>query len=223
MRNKAIACLIAGMLLLASPAVFSADNMEIIKLPAPQIEGGMPLMEALKLRKSTRGDFGPDMKLPMQTLSNLLWAANGVNRPGGYRTAPTAVNWRHIDIYITTADGLFLYDPDRNELKVLGRKDVREISGTQDFVKTAPLNLIYVADFNKARAPGGKGEIMPTAEVWSFAEVGAISQNVSLFCASEGLATILRAFFVSEVIEKALNLRPDQKVILTQTVAHFKK
>ena len=200
-----------------------AQEAEVIKLPPAQTEGGMPLMQALKLRQSTRGDFGPDTKLPMQLISNLLWAANGVNRPDGKRTAPSAVDWKNIDIYVTTADGLFLYDAAQHALKVLGREDVRAVAGQQDFVKTAPLNLIYVADFAKAKGFGGTGEIMPTAEVWSFAGVGAIFQNVYLFCASEHLACIVRAMVDRDAITKELKLRPDQKVLLAQTVAYFKK
>ena len=180
-------------------------------------------MQALKLRQSTRGNFGPDTKLPMQLISNLLWAANGVNRPGGMRTAPSAINWRNIDIYVTTADGLFLYDADQHVLKILGRKDVRAVSGMQDFVSSAPVNLIYVADFAKAKGFGGTGEIMDTAEVWSFAGTGAIAQNVYLFCASEGLACIVRAMVDRDAIRKELKLRPEQHVMLAQTVAHFKK
>jgi nitroreductase len=200
-----------------------AQEAEVIKLPPPQTEGGMPLMQALKLRQSTRGDFGPDTKLPMQLISNLLWAADGVNRPDGKRTAPSAIDWRNIDIYVTTADGLFLYDADKHALKVLGRADVRAVAGMQDFVKTAPLNLIYVADLSKAKGFGGKGEIMPEAETWSFAGVGAIFQNVYLFCASENLACIVRAMVDRDAIAKELKLRPDQKVLLAQTVAYFKK
>jgi len=197
-----------------------AQEAEVIKLPPPQTEGGMPLMQALKLRQSTRGDFGPDTKLPMQLISNLLWAADGVNRPDGKRTAPSAIDWRNIDIYITTADGLFLYDAEQHALKVLGKKDVRAVAGMQDFVKTAPLNLIYVADLSKTKF-GGKD--MPEGETWSFAGVGAIFQNVYLFCASENLACIVRAMIDRDAIAKELKLRPDQKVLIAQTVAYFKK
>jgi nitroreductase len=197
-----------------------AQEAEVIKLPPPQTEGGMPLMQALKLRQSTRGNFGPDTKLPMQLISNLLWAADGVNRPDGKRTAPSAIDWRNIDIYITTADGLFLYDAEQHALKVLGKKDVRAVAGMQDFVKTAPLNLIYVADLSKTKF-GGKD--MPEGETWSFAGVGAIFQNVYLFCASENLACIVRAMVDRDAIAKELKLRPDQKVLLAQTVAYFKK
>jgi len=221
MRKSILAFSIVGLLFL-NPYVYSAQESEVIKLPPPQTDGGKPLMQALKLRKSTRGDFGPDTKLSMQQISNLLWAADGVNRPGGYRTAPSAVNWQNIDIYVTTAEGLYLYDALKHELKVLGDKDVRAVAGVQDFVKSAPLNLIYVADFEKARGFDGQGEIMDTAEVWSFAGAGAIAQNVYLYCASENLACILRAMIDADAITKTLKLRPKQKAILAQTVAWFK-
>jgi hypothetical protein len=218
-----LACLILSLFLFAVPDMGLAQGADVIKLPPPQTDGGKPLMQALKLRQSTRGDFGPDVKLSLQVISNLLWAADGVNRPDGHRTAPSAVDWQNIDIYVTTADGLFLYDAPKHELKVLGKEDVRAVAGQQDFVKTAPLNLIYVADMAKAKGFGGKGEIMPTAETWSFAGVGAIAQNVYLYCASEGLACIVRAMVDAKAIATTLKLRPDQKVILAQTVAHFKK
>ena len=214
--------LITGLFFFVITASASAEEAKIIKLPAPRMDGGMPLMKALKLRQSTRGNYGPDTPLSMQTISNLLWAAFGVNREDGKRTAPSAVDWKNIDIYVTTADGLFLYDAPKHELKVLGREDVRAVAGQQDFVKTAPLNLIYVADFAKATFPGSDG-VAPTAETWSFAGVGAIGQNVYLYCASEGLACILRAMADGNAIAKTLNLRPDQKFILAQTVAHFKE
>ncbi len=218
--KKTVALLVMGLFFFAVTGLASAEETEIIKLPAPQIDGGMPLMKALKLRRSTRGGFGDDTKLSMQMLSNLLWAADGVNRPPNKRTAPSAVDWQNVDIYVTTEDGLFLYDAQKHELKVLGKEDVRGVAGTQDFVAGAPLNLIYVADFAKAKF-GDK--VAPTAETWSFAGTGAIGQNVYLFCASEGLACILRAFADADIIAKTLNLRPDQKFILAQTVAHFKE
>jgi nitroreductase len=223
MEKAVAACLMLGLILLISPSFSSAQEADVIKLPPPQTDGGKPLMQALKLRQSTRGNYGPDTKLSMQVISNLLWAADGVNRPDGKRTAPSAVDWQNIDIYVTTADGLFLYDARANELKVLGKEDVRAVAGTQDFVKSAPLNLIYVADMAKAKGFGPNAGTMPTAEVWSFAGTGAIAQNVYLFCASEGLACIVRAMVDADAIGKTLKLRPDQKVMLAQTVAHFKK
>jgi hypothetical protein len=221
MRNIVIACAILGLFLMVNPNISLAQDAAVIKLPPPQMVGGMPLMQALKLRQSTRGGYGPDVPLSMQVISNLLWAADGINRPPSHRTAPSAADWQNIDIYVTTAAGLFLYDPIKHELKVLGKEDVRAVAGQQDFVKTAPLNLIYIADM--ARAVFG-GKKMPEVEqTWSFANVGSIAQNVYLYCASENLACIVRAMVDAAAITKTLNLRPDQKVILAQTVAHFKK
>lgn len=222
MRKTVLACAILGMCLLMNPIFAAAQGADIIKLPPPQTDGGKPLMQALKLRQSTRGGFGPDVALSMQTLSNLLWAADGVNRQQGqHRTAPSAADWQNVDIYVTTASGLFLYDAIKHELKVLGKEDVRAVAGQQDFVKTAPLNLIYVADMARA-AFGGKR--MPEVEqTWSYANVGFIAQNVYLFCASENLACIVRAMIDPAAITQTLKLRPDQKPMLAQTVAHFKK
>ncbi len=209
-----------GLVICLSPSFSSAQEPEIIKLPPPQKDGGMPLMKALNLRKSTRGNFGPDTALSIQMISNLLWAADGINRPPNKRTAPSAVDWQNIDIYLTTAEGLFLYDVQKHELKVLGKEDVRAVAGQQDFVAGAPLNLIYVADFDRAKFGD---QIAPTAETWSFTGVGAIAQNVYLFCASENLACILRAMADADAIAKTLKLGPNQKFILAQTVAHFKE
>jgi nitroreductase len=219
--RKILVCLIVGSFLMMVPSFSPALEPEVIKLPPPQMEGGMPLMQALKLRQSTRGNFGPEVKLSMQALSNLLWAADGVNRPGGHRTAPSAADWQNIDIYVTTADGLFLYDPIKHELKVLGKEDVRAVAGQQDFVKTAPLNFIYVAD--NARAQFGGKPMKEVEETWAYANTGFIAQNVYLYCASENLACIVRAMVDKDAIAKTLKLRPDQKVILAQTVAQFKK
>jgi SagB-type dehydrogenase family enzyme len=188
----------------------------------------MPLMNALKLRQSTRGGFGPEEKLSMQVLSNLLWAADGVNRPGGHRTAPSAVDWQNIDIYLFTADGVFLYDAINNALKVVAKEDLRATAGLegagqmkQEFAKTAPLSLVYVA--NMAKTKGMKYQGQDVGLTWTFTGAGAIAQNVYLFCASENLACIIRAMLDEVQVGKSLKLGPDQKVLLTQTIAQFKK
>jgi SagB-type dehydrogenase family enzyme len=187
-------------------------------------------MQALKLRQSTRGNFGPEEKLSLQTLSNLLWAADGVNRPGGHRTAPSAVDWQNIQIYVATADGLFVYDAPQHVLKVILEKDVRAISGLegtasgpmkQDFAKTAPVSLVYVADMSKTKGMKWQGEDVGLP--WTYAGAGAIAQNVYLYCASEGLACIIRAMIDPAQIAKVFELRPEQKAILTSTIGQFKK
>ena len=222
-------CLILGLILLLNP-VHSVAQDDVIKLPAPQTDGGKPLMQALKSRQSTRGDFGPNTPLSMQTISNLLWAANGVNRPqGNHRTAPTAAGWQNIDIYVATPDGLFLYDAIAHSLKVISKEDVRAKSGLegpaegmmrQDFAKTAPCSLIYVADIGKAKGMKWEGE--DVSHTWSFTNAGTIAQNVYLYCSSEGLACILRAMIDPKQLATVLKLRPEQKAILTTTIGHFK-
>ncbi len=218
MQKRTPAFFLVGLLLLMGP-LSPAQEPKVVKLPEPQTDGGRTLMQALKLRQTSR-EFGPETKLPMQVLSNLLWAANGVNRPDGKRTAPSAVNWQNIDIYVATADGLYLYDARQNELKTLLTEDVRGATGRQTFVKSVPVNLVYVADYSKAKTAKGP---VPNAEVWSAAGAGFISQNVYLFCASEGLATVVRGMFDQDALSKTLNLRPEQKIILTQSVGYPKK
>jgi len=202
-------------LLAVCPALWAADEPKAVALPAPQIDGGKPLMQALKERRSTR-EFAPD-KLPLQVLSNLLWAANGENRPGGQRTAPSAINAQQVDIYVATADGMYLYQAKGHRLLPVVSEDIRKLTGTQPFVATAPLNLVYVADLTKPNA---------SAEdrlLWAAAGTGFISQNVYLYCASEGLVTVVRAYVERDALGKALKLRPDQRVILAQTVGYPRK
>jgi len=171
-------------------------------------------MQVLKDRKTTR-DFAPD-KLPPQVLSNLLWAAFGVNRPDGRRTAPSAMNRQEMDIYVATGDGLFVYDAKGNRLEPVLAQDVRPATGTQSFVATAPLDLVYVADLSKAGSD-------PDADLYTAADTGFIAQNVYLFCASEGLATVVRGSIDRVALAKAMKLRPEQKIILSQTVGYPKK
>ncbi|MCR4397152.1 MAG: SagB/ThcOx family dehydrogenase [Candidatus Saccharicenans sp.] len=195
----------------------TGQDQAVIKLPPPQQEGGKPLMECLKLRQSQR-DFSPD-KLPPQVLSNLLWAAYGINRPdSGKRTVPSAVNWQNIDLYVATADGLFLYEAKDHALIQVLKEDIRGLTGTQDFVKIAPVNLVYVGDY--ARIPRGSDE---DKRFYSAAHAAFISQNVYLFCASEGLATVVRALINREELAQAMKLRPEQKIMLAQTVGYPKK
>jgi hypothetical protein len=229
MKRIFVACLALGLLLFTNATVAPAQDAEVIKLPPPDKEGGKPLMQALNLRKSTRGNFGPEEKLSMQTLSNLLWAANGINRPDGHTTAPSAVDWKNVDIYAATADGLFLFDAAEHALKVISKQDVRAISGLegqssskmkQDFAITAPLSLVYVIDMAKTKGFNYDGE--DVGLTWSAVGVGAIAQNVYLYCASEGLACIVRAMFDAEKVAEVFKLGPDQRAFLTSTIAQFK-
>jgi nitroreductase len=200
--------------LLLSAGCLVAQDLKPIALPAPQTAGGRPLMQVLKDRKTTR-DFAPD-KLSPQVLSNLLWAAFGVNRPDGRRTAPSAMNRQEIDIYVSTGDGLFLYEAKANRLEPVLAEDIRSATGTQPFVGTAPLNLVYVADLSKTGSA-------PDAELYTAADAGFIAQNVYLFCSSENLATVVRGSIDRAALAKAMKLRPAQKILLAQTVGYPKK
>jgi len=198
------------------PAVTLAAQVPAINLPAPETSGGKPLMQALMARRSTR-EFDARALSP-QVLSNLLWAASGINRPDGRRTAPTAMNRQEIDIYVITADGLYLYEPKDHKLAAVLASDLRPLAGTQDFVRTAPVNLVYVADFAKYGAQLAEDNKL----AWSGAGTGFISQNVYLFCASEGLATVVRASVDRPALSKAMHLRPEQRIILEQPVGYPK-
>jgi SagB-type dehydrogenase family enzyme len=182
-----------------------------VPLPKPQTDGGKPLMQVLKDRKSTR--VFADRKLSEQTLSNLLWAACGINRADGKRTAPSAMNKQEIDVYVVLAEGAFLYDPKEHTLKQVSSADLRAQAGTQEFVKAAPVNLVYVVDTAKMGTNPEETRIL-----WYGVATGAITQNVYLFCASEGLVTVARAFVDRAALAKSLSLKPEQRITLSQTV-----
>ena len=192
-----------------------AQDLKPIPLPAPQTDGGRPLMQVLKERKTQR-EFSPE-KLPMQVLASLLWAGFGINRPDGRRTAPSAMNWQEIDIYVAMSDGLFLYNAKANRLEPILAQDVRAATGTQAFVATAPVDLIYVADLNKTGQGGSQ------ADLFTGADVGFISENIYLFCTSEGLATVVRGSVDRAALAKVMNLPPDQRILLAQSVGYPKK
>jgi SagB-type dehydrogenase family enzyme len=194
-----------------------AEELKSIQLPKPQMDGGKPFMQVLKDRKSSR-EFSSE-KLPLQVLSNLLWAASGINRSdSGKRTAPSAANWQEIDIYVAMAEGLYLFDAKSHLLKPVLAEDIRALTGRQPFVKEAPLNLIYVADFSRI----GRGT-NEEKDFFSAADTGFIAQNVYLFCASERLASVVRASIDREALGKTMKLGSDQKITLSQTVGYPKK
>jgi SagB-type dehydrogenase family enzyme len=186
-----------------------------IKLPLPKQAGGKPLFEVLKDRKSTR-EF-EDSELDVKVLSNLLWAAVGLNPLNGHRTAPSAHNWQEIDVYVALKRGLYLFDPHANVLRQVLAEDIRAATGMQDFVGTAPLNLVYVADLARMSASDRTEQ-----RFYSAIDTGFISQNVYLFCASEGLATVVRGLVDRRSLAKRMHLRPQQRVIVVQTVGYPK-
>jgi SagB-type dehydrogenase family enzyme len=204
-----------GMMGRLRPKPARGDASERIELPAPQKEGGVPLMEAISKRRSDR-EFS-NQELPLPLLSNLLWAAYGVNRADGHRTAPSALDAQEIDVYVALPSGAHLYDATANQLQLIASNDLRSITGYQDFVDEAALDLVFVADYSRMK-------LVPVALRESYASVaaGAISQNVYLFAAGNGLATVIRAWIDREAIANALGLSHDHQVLLSQTVGYPK-
>jgi nitroreductase len=195
----------AGSLLMAANAAFDGT------LPVPHRTGGKPVMQALQERQSTR-EFKADALGPQQ-MSDLLWAAFGINRPEiEHRTAPSAVNAQDVDIYIALAGGLYRYDAKPHRMVKVSDVDVRPLSTGQPFGKVAPIQLIYVSDY--ARMDKVAPESRP---VYSGVDTGAIVQNVYLFCASEGLACVVHELDHAPMA-KAMNLRADQHIIVAQAV-----
>ena len=185
-----------------------------IKLPEPQKKGGIPLMEALSKRKSSRNFSSKEIS--NQVLSNLLWAAYGFNRPEQkMRTVPSAWNIQNINIYITKSEGLYLYDAANNILKLILKEDIRQNAGTQNFVKDVPVNLIYVADLSMMPGVGEK------AKFYSAAQTGFIAQNVYLFCASFNLGTVVRDLIDRETLKKLMKLKDNEEIILSQSVGYI--
>lgn len=206
----AVTVLFAAACFADNGAAIAAVQPKEIKLPQPDMKGGKPLMECLALRKSSR-EFS-DKELSLQQVSNLLWAAFGINRPDGKHTAPTAMNVQDPMIYAAMKTGLYLYEPKTNSLKLILPKDIRGQCGKQEFHKTVPLDLIYVSEIKKVG--GDKPESLPLA--WNHA--GYISQNVYLYCASEGLSTVVCGWVDYPQLTKTMELPEGFKIILTQPV-----
>jgi len=191
-----------------------AQELKPIPLLDPNLDGGKLLVQALKERKSQRA-FS-EKEIPLDVLSNLLWAAFGINRPeSGKRTAPSAHNAQEISIYVAKKEGLFLYNASDHLLEPIRNKDIRGLVGKQSFTQGAPVNLIYVFDQNKLKSHDNLGRIF-----YSAADTGFISQNVYLFCASEGLATVVLGWIDKPALSKAMGLSDHQIVILTQPVGY---
>ena len=206
---------VAGLCLSGAPAAL-AQEQQPVQLSKPRVAES-PHMQILAKRSSSRA-FSP-APVPMAVLSDLLWAANGVNRPdSGRRTAPSAKNMQEIDVYVALSDGLYLYDAKAHALKPILREDIRAKTGTQDYVRDASVQLIFVADEAKMGTLAERERAL-----YSAADTGYVSENVYLFCAAEGLATVVRAGMDRAVLAKLMKLRPEQKIILAQSIGYPKK
>ena len=169
-------------------------------------------MEALAKRSTARAFDVKD--LSSQQLSNLLWASFGVNRPDGRRTAPSAQNRREVDIYVLLKTGAYVYEARSHGLVPVVAEDIRALGGTQSFAREAPVTLVYVADLAKAQGDSAQGR------EWASADTGFISQNAYLYCASEGLATGVRASVDRAALGAKLKLKAEQWIVLAQSVGY---
>lgn len=195
MMNRLLPALaLALSLMISSPVLAQGEG--VVKLPAPNLEAGRPLMAVLNERRSDR-DFKPEA-LSEQQLAEILWAAVGVNRPGNdpHRTAPTAKNRQDVDVYALTAKGAFLYDALKHELRLVAEGDQTALLG-------APLGLAFVT---------------PVDNKWAGANAGFSSQNVYLYAASEGLNTVVKGTFDQKALADLLKLPADKTVMLVQPV-----
>jgi nitroreductase len=188
------------------------QNKARLHLPRPRREANS-FMHLLSWRRSNRSFL--DRELDSQILADLLWAAFGINNRDGYRTAPSAKNWQEIDVYVALVSGLYLFEAPTGDLLEVSRDDLRAATGQQDFVGLAPVNLIYVAEGD--RMVGASPE---EREYYAAADTGAICQNVYLFCASVGLATVVRGLINRSELAILMKLRHSQRIVLAQTVGY---
>ena len=192
-----------------------------IVLPEPDKKGGKPLMQAINERQSIRSFTNEN--LTQQQLSDLLWAANGINRlDEKKRTAPSAMDYQEIDVYVTLQSGVYLYNAEIHTLKFIKNKDIRNVTGTQSFVNNAAVNLVYVADMSKT----GKRESVTINDsdlLIPYADAGFVAQNVYLYCASADLGCVVRGLIPKETLATELGLRSNQIILLAQTVGKISK
>lgn len=212
-RRQAGKGILASAALVAAPTIGAAQAMKPIELPPPRREGGMPLMNSLMLRRSIREFSG--RPLAVQTLSDLLWAAFGVNRPSGDRTAPY---WRHvmvIDVYLAMADGVWLYEPQTHTLQPYLPDDLRAHTGQQDFAASVPLDLVYVAHGERMKEVSAEER-----RLYASVDAGFIGQNVYLYCASAGLGTVFRGALDTHALGGLMKLPEGQFVTFAQSVGY---
>lgn len=179
---------------------FDVVAQDPVKLPAPDLTGGMPLMQAMKERKTERA-FSTEA-LDDQTLSDILWTAWGYNRPDK-RTIPTARNRQNMEVYVLKADGAFHYDARANSLIPVTAQDLRPFAAKQDFVLNAPVTLLFVADED---------------DKYAGMHAGSAYQNVGLYCASKGLYNVVRGMIDRDALAKALGIEDEDDIIISQTV-----
>lgn len=198
---------------LTCASALAQNAPKVIKLNAPKYDEGMTLMQALNNRKSSSGFT--QKEIPLQDISNLMWAALGVNRPDGRRTAPTGSNRQEIELYAFFPYGVYWYNYKAHTLELVAEGDYRNIAGRADTHK-AYLNLLFIADSDKT----GPGNKPGDANTVSYVNVGYVSQNVYLYCASAGIGSRARGGWNQKKVTEALKLKPSMIVVLGQTVGY---
>ena len=192
--------------LMLSAAAFAADK--VIKLPKPNLNRTGAVMKALSERHSTREYASKSLSL--SDLSDLLWAANGINRKeSGMRTAPSALNKQDVDVYVVLPEGSYLYDAKNHQLTLVAEGDHRgAVAGGQAFVKTAPVSLVLISDLSRfGDAKSARSQLMGAMDS------GIVSQNISIFCSAANIATVPRASMDNEQLKKVLKLKDSQMQI----------
>lgn len=201
--------------LVFSAAALAADK--VIKLPKPNLKRAGTVMKALSERHSTR-EYA-SKALTMADLSDLLWAANGINRnDSGKRTAPSALNKQDVDVYVVMPEGSYLYDAKNHQLNLVAEGDHRgAVAGGQAFVKSAPLSLVLISDISRF------GDVKNVRnQLMGAMDAGIVSQNISLFCSSASLATVPRASMDFDQLKKVLKLKDSQMPMMNHPVGYFK-
>jgi nitroreductase len=216
-RHRLYIIVLTGLfLILPFQIVFAQTQIQpmVLELVKPELTKTFTLMRALNERKTNREITSEPVT--ERQLSELLWAANGMNRPDGKRTAPSTQNRQMTDIYVVLETGIFFYNPTLHNLTRIAEGDHRTLAGTQPFVTNAPVNLVFVSDlakFNSSYPPEDSDLLM-----WAGVEAGAQAQNVYLYGASEGLAVVIRGSVNREELGKVMGLSPEKIIVVAQTI-----
>jgi SagB-type dehydrogenase family enzyme len=202
-------CVLTTLLVVPS---HGSESLEPIPLPPPETSGGMPLMQAFHSRRSTKAFT--TTAIEREQMSNLLWAAFGINRPeSGKRTVATAVNCQDMEIYVVLENAAYIYQAKEHRLFPVANRDLRSLAATQEYAQMAPINLVYVSDYGKMADRFGEKK-----PIYAAFHAGAASQNVYLYCASAGLGAVVRDSVDRVGLKEALNLREDQVIVMSQSV-----
>lgn len=191
------------------------SSFETIKLLPPDTEGGVAVLKAAQERKSYR-EFA-ETNLSLRHLSEILWMANGVNREDGKRTVPSAMALYPLETYVALANGIYRYDPVAHELQPVVEGDYRNLTGRQPFVEKAPVNVVFIANYDVYEA-----REMPQ-DRWLYLaalDAGHCTQNIYLYCASEGLKSVVRAGAQEQELLEVLDLGEKHQFIVAHTVGY---